>query len=136
MGFVLSDHQLRRSAMDYWPRLDLTVHDDVEAFLRELPGPLWLFDSAGTVLHWDAPFAPGDTLVFGSETRGLPEDLISRFPGRLLRIPQVPGERCLNLATSVAVALYEALRRTHRNPGSSAGDSVDRAPALTGASET
>jgi tRNA (cytidine/uridine-2'-O-)-methyltransferase len=113
MGFVLSDRNLRRSAMDYWPRLRCTVHDDVAAFVRFAgeDSRMWMFDSAGQVDLWDADFQSGDWLVFGSETRGLPSELMARSPERVVRIPQVAGERCLNLATAAGIGLYEALRR-------------------------
>jgi tRNA (cytidine/uridine-2'-O-)-methyltransferase len=114
LGFTLADHQLKRSAMDYWPRLKLTLHDDLASFLDpHPPARCWYFDSAGTRSIWDATFTQGDTLVFGSETKGLPESLTAANPDRLLRLPQVPGERCLNLSSSVAAALYEALRQLH-----------------------
>ena len=112
MGFVLSDHQLKRSAMDYWPRLKLTLHDDDEAFFAALGGtPLWFFSSKGKRAFWDAEFTDQDCLVFGSETRGLPEGLLHTHADRVLRIPQTADERCLNLSTSVGIALYEALRQ-------------------------
>ena len=113
MGFVLSDRNLRRSAMDYWERLRHTVHDDADAFVRAAgeAASMWMFDSAGTVDLWEADFHDGDWLVFGSETRGLPENLMRRSPGRGVRIPQVRGERCLNLSTAAGIGLYEALRR-------------------------
>jgi len=112
LGFVLSDHNLRRSAMDYWPRLKLTVHDDSGAFFPAIaPTRLWLFTSKASRSLWDAEFADGDCLVFGSETHGLPEPILQRFPEQALRIPQAPGERCLNLSTAVGVALYEAIRQ-------------------------
>lgn len=112
MGFVLSDKQLKRSAMDYWPRLKLTVHDDLEGFLGAAGERLWLFDSSGERGVWDVPFEAGDTLVFGSETLGIPAWVMEKFRERVVRIPQVEGERCLNLATSVGIGLYEALRKT------------------------
>jgi tRNA (cytidine/uridine-2'-O-)-methyltransferase len=112
MGFVLSDRELRRSAMDYWPRLRLTVHDDTAALLaKSTPGRRWMLSSKGDRSVWDATFADGDWLVFGSETRGIDESILREHPGRVLRIPQAPGERCLNLATAAGVALYEALRQ-------------------------
>lgn len=111
MGFVLSDHNLRRSAMDYWARLKLTVHDDTAAFLAAVPvGGLWLFTSKAERPVWDADFRDGDCLLFGSETHGLPPALVAQWPDRCLRIPQVPGERCLNLSTAAGIGLYEALR--------------------------
>ena len=111
LGFVLSDRNLQRAGMDYWPRLDLTVHDDLPAFTAAPPGPLWLFTTKADRSLWDAAFADGDCLAFGSETHGLPDALLAAHPDRCLRIPQVPGERCLNLATAVGIGLYEALRQ-------------------------
>ena len=113
MGFVLSDRNLRRSAMDYWERLRHTIHDDAEAFVRAAgeSARLWMFDSTGEVDLWDADFRDGDWLVFGSETRGLPDDLMKRSPARGVRIPQVEGERCLNLSTAAGIGLYEALKQ-------------------------
>lgn len=112
LGFVLSDHNLRRSAMDYWSRLKLTVHDDRQAFLQALaPKTLWLFTSKSSRSFWDADFADGGCLVFGSETHGLSETILERFPQQTLRIPQAPGERCLNLSTAAGIALFEALRQ-------------------------
>ena len=112
MGFVLSDRNLKRAGMDYWPRLDLTVHDDLDAFTRACgDAPPWLFTTRGTRSVWDCGFADGDRLSFGSESHGLPAALLERYPDRWVRIPQRPGERCLNLSTAVGIGLYEALRQ-------------------------
>jgi len=112
MGFVLSDREIKRSAMDYWPRLQHTIHDDTRAFFDSIASRRhWLFSSKGTQSHWDADFQDDDVLVFGSETHGIDESILARDPTRVLRIPQVQGERCLNLATSVGIGLYEALRK-------------------------
>lgn len=114
MGFVLSDQKLRRSAMDYWPRLKLTVHDDLNAFSAAAEaggGRMWMFSTKGERAHWDADFHDGDWLVFGSETHGLPRPLLDRDPPRVVRIPQAPDERCLNLSTAAGIGLYEALRK-------------------------
>jgi tRNA (cytidine/uridine-2'-O-)-methyltransferase len=111
LGFVLSEKELRRSAMDYWPRLSHTVHDDLPSFLSSLQREPWLLTTRATRSIWDATFQAGDTLVFGNEGAGLPESVHQRFPARGLRIPQAPGERCLNLSTAAGIALYEALRQ-------------------------
>lgn len=111
MGFVLSDKNLRRSAMDYWHKLNLTVHDDDNAFFAALgSNPLWLFSTKGNVSLWDAPFTDGDCLIFGSETTGISPHLLNAHPRRTVRIPQVPEERCLNLSTAAGIGLYQALR--------------------------
>jgi tRNA (cytidine/uridine-2'-O-)-methyltransferase len=125
LGFVLSDRELRRSAMDYWPRLRLTVHDDTAALLAHAPPEArWLFSSKGERAVWDADFRDGDWLVFGSETSGIGPDLLDAHPGRVLRIPQAAGERCLNLSTAAGIGLYEALRRV------AAGGLVDPASRI------
>ena len=117
LGFVLSDRQLKRSAMDYWPRLKLTVHDSTEDFFAKLsPRRFWLFDSAGVKSLWDASFQNGDVLIVGSETRGIDPTILGEWPERTIRLPQTPGERCLNVASSASAALYEALRQVVFTP--------------------
>jgi len=114
LGFVLNDKNLRRSALDYWPRLRLTVHDDSNSFfdfLRRDAAPFWLFSTKGEPSLWQTRFTDGDWLIFGSETAGIADPVLAAHPARVVRIPQSPGERCLNLASSAAVALFEALRQ-------------------------
>ncbi len=120
LGFVLSDRNLRRSAMDYWARLRLTVHDDTKSFFDFGAGegsPVWLFSTKGERSMWETAFGAGDFLVFGSETAGIDAGILSAHPGRVVRIPQVKGERCLNLSSAAAVALYEALRQLAAKDG-------------------
>jgi tRNA (cytidine/uridine-2'-O-)-methyltransferase len=112
MGFVLSDANLKRAGLDYWPRLKLTVHDDTDAFLRAMDGrSLWYFDSTGERSLFDTPFTDGDVLCLGSETRGIDPTLLERDHSRVVRIPQSAGERCLNLSTSAGIVLYSALAK-------------------------
>ena len=116
LGFVLSDKNLRRSAMDYWPRLRLTVHDDTKSFFdfaRANSGAIWLFSSKGDRSLWQTRFADGDWLIFGSETAGIADHIRAEHPDHVVRIPQVPEERCLNLSAAVSIALFEALRQIH-----------------------
>ena len=112
MGFILSDRELKRSAMDYWPRLKLTVHDDDGAFFSVAPVERsWLFTSKSTRNLWDARFKEDDWLIFGSETSGLSDSILTRAQDRAIRIPQAVEERCLNLSTAVGIGLFEALRQ-------------------------
>jgi tRNA (cytidine/uridine-2'-O-)-methyltransferase len=117
LGFVLSDRNLRRSAMDYWPRLKLMVHDDIDAFFAAMAGDgaekgkPWFFSTKGNRSLWDTKFADGDWLIFGSETKGISEELLRANSDRSIRIPQAAGERCLNLSTAVGIGLYESLRK-------------------------
>jgi tRNA (cytidine/uridine-2'-O-)-methyltransferase len=111
LGFVLSDRNLKRSAMDYWPRLRLTVHDDTDSFFQAVAdAPRWLLTSKGDRSIWDADFRDGDWLIFGNESRGVDDAVRKMHRGRSLRIPQAPDERCLNLSTAAGIALYTALR--------------------------
>jgi tRNA (cytidine/uridine-2'-O-)-methyltransferase len=112
LGFVLSDRNLKRSGMDYWDRLRVIVHDDDEVFFKSNgDARVWLFTSKGERSLWTADFADGDVLIFGNETGGISQAVRARFAGREVRIPQVAGERCLNLATAVGIGLYEAIRQ-------------------------
>jgi tRNA (cytidine/uridine-2'-O-)-methyltransferase len=112
MGFVLSDQNLKRSAMDYWDRLQLTVHDDDAAFFRAVDrSRCWFFTTKSERIYWDADFVDGDCLVFGGETRGLPKSLLTTDADRCVRIPQAAAERCLNLSTAAGIGLFEALRQ-------------------------
>jgi tRNA (cytidine/uridine-2'-O-)-methyltransferase len=112
LGFHLDDRHLRRAALDYWEHLDLKVVnslDEVEAALGAQR--LWYFSTKARRSYTDAAFAAGDALVFGPETRGLPERRLSDAGDRALRIPIRPEARSLNLANAVAIAVFEAARQ-------------------------
>jgi len=113
LGFRLSDRGLRRAGLDYWAKVDLHRYVNFDDFLKRAgPGRLLLFSTGGHRVYWEAEIVPGDYLVFGSETRGLPDELKRHYCERLFRIPMVPGGvRSLNLATAVGVVLYEGLRQ-------------------------
>jgi tRNA (cytidine/uridine-2'-O-)-methyltransferase len=112
LGFVLSDKALRRSAMDYWPRLRLTVHDDTAAFFAAIGTQrFWLLSSEAQAGIWDARFGDGDWLLLGNETAGIAPELRKSHQEWLLRIPQADGERCLNISTAAGIVVYEALRQ-------------------------
>ena len=113
LGFHLSGHWVKRAGLDYWDHLDVRVHDTWTAFLEAVrPGRLFLMSTRGTRSLYSCVFAPGDALVFGSESRGLPEDFYVQHAERLFRIP-MPGEhaRSINLANAVSIAAYEAYRQ-------------------------
>jgi tRNA (cytidine/uridine-2'-O-)-methyltransferase len=112
LGFHLDDRHLRRAGLDYWDHLDLRVMNSLgEAEQALRPGKLWYFSTKAKKSYTDAEFAPGDALVFGPETRGLPERLLKETPDRALRIPIRPEARSLNLANAVAIAVFEAVRQ-------------------------
>ena len=112
LGFRLDDRRLRRAGLDYWQYLDWEAVDDWPALVNRLPERrLWFFTKHAARAYTDAVLAPGDGLVFGSESQGLPASLLGSYPDRCLRIPMRPEARSLNLAVSVAVAAFEALRQ-------------------------
>lgn len=113
-GFRLDQRAVRRAGLDYWDEVSLHRHRDLNALGEFLPDARFLyFSTKATKLFLDWSFDRNDCLVFGRETRGLPEDLLRKNWDRCLTIPMLnPKVRSLNLANSVAIALYEALRQT------------------------
>ena len=112
LGFRVDDYYLRRAGLDYWQHLAWEVVDDWQALQKRLPAARhWYFSARAQREYTTASFAPSDVFVFGCETRGLPEKLLSRDPDRCLRIPVRDDVRSLNLSNAVAVASYEALRQ-------------------------
>lgn len=111
LGFSISSRQMKRAGLDYWDQVPLTLIDDLTTYLEEATAPFFFFSSKGTKLYTEATFTPDSILIFGSETEGLPSIYWERYPDRFLKIPMVPTQRCLNLASSAAVGLYEALRQ-------------------------
>ena len=109
----MDDRTLRRAGLDYWDEVDLRRHVDMDALNDALPGSRFLYFTTKTDRPYtEFGYSEGDCLVFGPETRGLPESLLSANADRCLTIP-MPNHRVrsLNLATSVAIALYEARRQ-------------------------
>ncbi len=114
LGFEISDKHLRRAGMDYWRSLDVHEHPDWDAFLAsdKRPNKIWLFTTHAEQTFWDVSFSDGDGLMFGKETAGCPEWLHNWADGRRIKIPHFqPNTRSINLATSVGIATYEALRQ-------------------------
>lgn len=119
LGFKILDRTLRRAGMDYWQHLDLIEHRDLEGFLEALPDGARMrwFSTKSETCHWDVDYGDGDWLVFGSESRGLPDRLRIDHPDGWVRIPmEGPFVRSLNLSSSVAVGVYEALRQVRPKP--------------------
>ncbi|MBN8812576.1 MULTISPECIES: tRNA (cytidine(34)-2'-O)-methyltransferase [Sphingomonas] len=115
MGFAWNDAALRRAAMDYGGQADVIRHVDFDAFAAGLTGRLVLFTTRGAERLDIARFQPGDTLLFGSESRGAPDHVHARAD-LAVRIPIRAGLRSLNLAVSAGIALSEALRQTQGYP--------------------
>jgi tRNA (cytidine/uridine-2'-O-)-methyltransferase len=115
-GFPFSDRALKRAGMDYAELAAVSRHSGWAAFEAALPGRLVLFTTAGATPLPEARFEPADTLLFGSESRGVPEAVHRRSEIRV-SIPQATGTRSLNLAVAAGIGLAEALRQTNLWPG-------------------
>ncbi|GAC1552394.1 MAG: tRNA (cytidine(34)-2'-O)-methyltransferase [Polyangiales bacterium] len=116
LGFKIDDHAVRRAGLDYWPLVDLRRHLDwahfVHAHRGEAPPDArrWLFTAHATVSFFDVAPRPGDALVFGRESVGLPKDLVEANAADAVAIPTMGEVRSHNLANAAAIAIYEALR--------------------------
>jgi tRNA (cytidine/uridine-2'-O-)-methyltransferase len=114
LGFKIEDKEIRRSGLDYWPKLKYTRYESFEDFKNALPAGarMFFFSTKGEKTLWDIKFKESDYLVFGSESRGFPEDIYKHYKTALYRIPMFGEVRSLNLSSSAAICLYEALRQT------------------------
>ena len=116
LGFSLDQREVKRAGLDYWEHVDLRVWPDWPTFERELPslGEAYFFSTKAERHLWDAPLGVAENivLIFGRETRGLPDDLHTRYSDRFVTVPMLSDQvRSLNLSTSVAIAVYEVLRQ-------------------------
>ncbi len=112
MGFSLDDKHLKRAGLDYWEHLNLTVYDSLNDFFKSFSDRRIFFSTtkaASTV--FDRNYKMGDTFMFGSETKGLPEELLIENYDNCINIPTTDNVRSINLASSVSVVLYEAIRQ-------------------------
>jgi tRNA (cytidine/uridine-2'-O-)-methyltransferase len=114
LGFRLDDRALRRAGVDYWPAVELHRHVTLNEFEARISGRLLCFTARAGRPYTQTAYHPGDCLLFGSESQGLPNSLLEQCGDRVLTIPMPAGKvRSLNLATAVAIVLYEALRQLH-----------------------
>lgn len=112
LGFSFTHPKARRALMDYWQHTEYRQHATYADFLEHLgPRRIWMMTTKAGASLWEARFQPGDVLLFGPESRGLPEELLGSRPEHGLRIPMRAETRSLNLSTAVGIALYEALRQ-------------------------
>lgn len=113
LGFSLDSRQVKRAGLDYWSKVPLRVWDDFDHFLEGMtpdPHQMVLLTKNGRHPHWEMPSAEKLFLLFGSETKGMPETILSRYRQQTYCIPIAQDIRCLNLSTAVGIALYESLR--------------------------
>jgi tRNA (cytidine/uridine-2'-O-)-methyltransferase len=111
LGFSLSERHLKRAGLDYWESLDMQLIDSLDLLL-DSDVPFYLLSTKGRRSYCDVTYHGDERLIFGPESRGLPEEILERYPDRVVTLPMAAGERSLNLAVAVGVALYEALRQT------------------------
>ncbi|NOR79998.1 MAG: tRNA (uridine(34)/cytosine(34)/5-carboxymethylaminomethyluridine(34)-2'-O)-methyltransferase TrmL [Methyloprofundus sp.] len=113
LGFKLDDKKLRRAGLDYHEWADIKVHDNIKAFLNnETYNKIYALTTKGSQCYVDVKFQADDALVFGPETRGLPDSFLNNLPEQQrVRLPMLPDSRSLNLSNTVAVTLYEAWRQ-------------------------
>lgn len=111
MGFKIDDKKLKRAGLDYWHFLDITYYENLNDFFERNSGNYFFFTTKGRKAHSEVHYPDGCYLIFGKETKGLPEELLLKNPDKSVRIPMAGEIRSLNLSNSVAIAVYEALRQ-------------------------
>jgi len=118
LGFSLDNKQVKRAGLDYWKHVNLHIWPAFDAFMEALlpsPKEICLFTKKGSRPFWEMPSLDRLFLIFGSETKGLPLDILARFPKADYAIPMTTAIRSLNLSTAVGIALYESLRKPLRS---------------------
>jgi len=112
LGFSTDDKYLKRAGMDYWSQLDVRYYENFTDFLQQNHHPpVYMTSSKARLCYTDMAYPPGSYIMFGKESAGIPEDILVQYPDFAIRIPMCEGARCINLSSSVAVVLYEALRQ-------------------------
>jgi len=113
LGFQVHERAVKRAGLDYWEAVEMYRHVNFAAYLAaQPPAGMYLFSTRGERSFFDVDYHPGDALVFGCETRGLPDELLDAYPECVVQIPmQTEKVRSLNLANSASIAVYEALRQ-------------------------
>lgn len=110
--FLLTDKALKRAGLDYWEHLELILHKDIDEVLQLCPtGRFWLCSTKASRSYLDQSYQRGNFLIFGPESRGLPDALLKRYPERVITIPMHPQIRSLNLSNAVSIVLFEAIRQ-------------------------
>lgn len=111
MGFKIDDKKLKRAGLDYWQYLDITYYDNLDEFFSKNKGEFYYFTTKARHTHTDISYPDNCYLLFGKETKGLPEELLLKNPKYCVRIPMINNARSLNLSNSVAIGVYEVLRQ-------------------------
>ena len=114
LGYVLSDRYLKRAWLDYWPHVKLNIYDGLDQLIEKYPGSrFFYFSTKAGRPYTEVSYKDGDFLVFGPESRGLPDEILTKNEENALTIPMFGPVRSINLSTAVGVVVYEALRQLH-----------------------
>ncbi len=112
LGFSLDDKHMKRAGLDYWKHIDLHLHPNFDDVIEKHgTGTPWLFSTHASRSFWDVQYGPDDLLVFGQETKGLSQEIKTQYSENLVTLPHNTNIRSMNLANTVAVAVYEARRQ-------------------------
>ena len=111
LGFKIDDRKLKHAGLDYWQYLDITIYENLDDFFSKNKGSFFYFSTKAQNNHSDVSYPDGAYLLFGKESKGLPEKLLFENPDTTVRIPMMDEARSLNLSNSVAIAAYEVLRQ-------------------------
>ena len=111
LGFKIDDRKLKRAGLDYWHFLDISYYENLTEFFEKNKGPFYYFSTKAQHIHSQIDYPENCYLVFGKETKGLPEKLLYENPDTCVRIPMISEARSLNLSNSVAVSVFEVLRQ-------------------------
>ena len=123
LGFAIDDRKLKRAGLDYWHQLDITYYDGLEDFYAKNPeAEVYYFSTKAPHLYTEIEYPNPVYIMFGKETKGLPEELLHNNPDRCVRLPMREGLRSLNLSNSVAIAVYEILRQGNFEDLKTAGE--------------
>ena len=114
LGFRLTEKEIKRAGMDYWEHLDVTRYMNFQEFLEKNPGAkIWMATTKAKHCYTDVTYGPNDFIMFGTESAGIPEEILVENEETCIRIPMLEKIRSLNLSNSVAIVLYEALRQNN-----------------------
>lgn len=111
LGFSTQDRWLKRAGLDYWEGVPIEFIENLEDYLEQEQKSFFFFSSKATQLYTEVSYPKNALLIFGSETTGLPPPYFLKWPEKFIKIPMIPEKRCLNLATSVGIGVYEAWRQ-------------------------
>lgn len=114
LGFQINDKMLKRAGMDYWQKLEYYIYDDFDDFLQKNPGAkIYMATTKSKQIYTEVKYEPDCFIMFGAESRGIPEEILVNYEDTAVRIPMNENIRSLNLSNSVAIVLYEALRQNN-----------------------